>query len=190
MNALRTKKLPYHALVLGAALTLGALAPTSAQAGLMGNTIEGFYYFPNDTTLYGNFSYSVNPFIVAPGVESILTVDGSVTTDVDFSDDALVLTPTTNVTYTGTNFNGPQFAVLAGNPFSSILSVTASGGQSVTAALVSGVLQVNWQGQSFTPGDTVTVQFEGNVVPEPSTLAMLGAGGLVGFALRRRLRRV
>lgn len=164
------------------ALTLGALAATPAQAGLIGNSIQGFYYLPTSTSLYGDFSYSVNPFTVGTGVESVLTVDGSVTTDVDFSDATLVLTPTFAVGYAGASFHGPAFSVLSGNPFGTITSVATSGGQTVTAAIVAGVLEVNWQNQTFSAGDTVTVNF---AVPEPGTFALFGAG-LAGLSLVRR----
>lgn len=175
------------AVIAGAVLSLAVFAATPATAGLLGNTIEGAYYFPTDTSLYGSFSYSVNPFVVGAGVETVLTVDGFATTDVDFSDTALVLGVTADVPYTPASFNGPQFSVLSGDPFGSILSVIASGGQTVTAAIVAGVLQVNWQGQIFTSGDTITIEFGPTAVPEPGSLALLGAG-LAGLALLRRRR--
>jgi hypothetical protein len=162
-------------------------AASSAQAlPLTGDTISGTFHFPNDGTVYGNFTYSVNPFVVGAGVESVLTVDGFAQTNVDFGPTSLVLTILNTVGYTGASFNGPGFAILAGSGFGSIANVLVSGGQSVAVGIVGGELQVNWQGASFNAGDTITVNFENGRVPEPATLLMLGAG-LGAAALRRRL---
>ena len=100
-----------------------------------------------------------------------------------------MLTPTVNVGYSFSSFNGQEFSVLSGNPFGSVLSVVSSGGQTVTAAVVAGVLQVNWQGQNFNAGDTVTIDFGSKPVPEPSSFALLGLGGIglaIGAYRRRR----
>lgn len=172
------------------ALAFAGFTSAQANAGLIGNTITGSYYFPDAATVYGGFSYSVNPFVVGAGVESVLTIDGFATTDVDFSDAALVLTPTADVGYNGSSFNGPKFFITSGDPFSSVSSVVTSGGQTVTAEIVSGVLEVNWSGQAFAPGDTITVNFSGlTSVPEPTSAALFG-GALVGLALWRRRKAV
>jgi hypothetical protein len=90
----------------------------------------------------------------------------------------LVLTALGRVKYASSSFNGPTFSVLSGDPFGAISSVIASGGQSVLVSIVGGVLQVNWEGQTFSSGDTVTVSFGSGTVPEPSTWLMM----LFGFA--------
>ena len=182
-----------HALLAGAVLIgIGAMAGSSqAATDLTGDSIEGSYDYPDATTAYATASYSVNPFTVGAGVESVLTVDNFATTNVDFSANQLVLTMTADVGYTSASFNGPEFSVLSGSGFGSVASVVTSGGQSVSASIVGGVLEVNWQGQSFNSGDTITISFGSGVVaaPELSTWAMMGVGfvglGFAGFRSRR-----
>src|SRR5579872_3507984 len=94
-------------LLSASVLAFAAFMATPAHAGLTGDSIQGAYYFPTATNLYGNFNYSVNPFTVGTGIESVLTVDGRITTNVDFGDTSLVLTLTTPVDWTLTSFNGP-----------------------------------------------------------------------------------
>jgi len=171
---------------------IGAVAsPSQAAIDLTGDSIEGSYDYPTATTTYATAAYSVNPFTVGTGVESVLTVDNFATTNVDFSADQLVLTITAGVGYASAAFNGPEFSVLSGSGFGSVASVVTSGGQSVLASIVGGVLEVNWQGQSFNSGDTVTISFQNGVLgaPELSTWAMMGIGfaGL-GFAAFRSRR--
>jgi hypothetical protein len=164
---------------------LGAMSAGPVRASsLIGDVISGSYDFPCSSCTYGGFSYSVNPFTVGAGPESTLCVDGNPTL-VDFSASSLVLTAP-SVSYTGTAFNGPEFGVNSGNPFDPVSSVVTSGGQSVSAYVSAGTLFVNWEGQGFTSGDTVTINFAG-AVPEPSTWAMLllGFAG-VGFMAYRR----
>jgi hypothetical protein len=59
---------------------------------LLNDVIVGSYAYPTSSSIYGRFSNSVNPFVVNGTVETVLTVDGNVTTDVKFSADSLVLT--------------------------------------------------------------------------------------------------
>jgi hypothetical protein len=169
-------------LVSIALLALSAAGAARASTGLTGDLIEGGYLFPDDATPYPGASYSVNPFTVGAGVDSVLSV-AIITTNVDFSDDQLVLTAVDPSSYTSALFNGPTFSVLSGSPFGAISSVIASGGQSVVASIVGGVLQVNWEGQTFSSGDTVTVSFASVAAPEPSAWLMMlfGFAGL-GFA--------
>src|SRR5689334_16428993 len=107
-------------LVAGAVLSIATLAASPATAGLLGDSIQGAYDFPCDTCLYDLFSYSVNPFTVGAGVDSILNVDIINDINVDFSDNALVLTFQEDVGWNPASFNGPEFTVLSGNPFGSI----------------------------------------------------------------------
>src|SRR5438128_8434531 len=105
-------------LMLAAALILAGLTAMPAQAaGLEGSSVQGYYYFPCDSCLYGNFSYTTNPFTVGAGSESTLQVDsGNALVDVDFSAFSLVLTHEKQVGFNGCcSFNGPEFKVLSGN---------------------------------------------------------------------------
>jgi hypothetical protein len=62
------------------------------RVGLLGDVISGSYDFPTSSSVYGRFNYSVNPFVVNGTVETTLTVDGNMTTDVNFNASSLVLT--------------------------------------------------------------------------------------------------
>jgi hypothetical protein len=167
-------------LLLGAALATGA----PAQAGLLGQTIQGSYHLPSVGTVFGNFSYSTNPFVVGAGSDSTLIVSGIFGIDVNFHDDGLILTLPAAGWSKGA-FHGPVFDLLSGD-FPSVAVIQASGGQTVSASIIGGDLYINWQGQFFASGDTVTLRFTGPVgVPAPASLALFGLG-LVGLAAFRR----
>jgi hypothetical protein len=171
-------------------------APASA-ATLVGDSISASYGFPDVGTFPTGFvSYAPSTFtVVDPGVESVLSLFSFLpprTTDtinVDFSANALTFTFETAASRSPGTFNGPEFTVLSGNPFDPISSVVISGGQTVNAAIVGGVLEVNWQNQLFAQGDTVVVNFS-PAVPEPSTWAMLllGFAGVGFMAYRRKTK--
>jgi hypothetical protein len=170
-------------------------APASA-ATLVGDSISASYGFPDAATVpTGFFSYSPSTFTVDAGVESVLSIASNSppgtndTINVDFSANALTFTFETAASRSPGTFNGPEFTVLSGNPFDPISSVVISGGQTVNAAIVGGVLEVNWQNQLFAQGDTVVVNFS-PAVPEPSTWAMLllGFAGVGFMAYRRKTK--
>ena len=120
-----------------------------------------------------------------------LALLAGVFTEVDFDASSLVFTVLTPIAYNPGAFNGPEFTVLTGNPFGNVVSVSSPAGQPVTAHVSGGVLFVNWQGDSFLANDTITITFDNNGVPEPSTWAMMliGFAGL-GFAFRQSRRKV
>jgi len=165
-------------LLIGAAAA--ALIAAPSQAALLGDSISGQYFFPTTGSPYGGFSITSNPFTVGAGSEATFFVDGN-PIDIDFSDTQLVLT-LPSVGFTSASFNGIIFTNLT-DAFSPITSFSGA-----TASLNSGLLQINWQGQSFSKGDKVIVNFgAAPAVPEASTWAMMIAGfGAVGFAMRRR----
>jgi PEP-CTERM motif len=162
-------------------------------ATLIGDQISAAYDFPTSTTVVSPPTVSFSPatFTVGAGVESTLSIQSlsnpSTFDQISINFDASSLTFTflnAETRSTGT-FNGPEFTVTSGNPFGSILNV-AAGSHTVTASLASGVLEVNWEGQSFAANDTVVITFA-NAVPEPSTWAMMLLGFLgVGLLAYRR----
>lgn len=184
----------FNLIAASALVATSLMASGSARADLVGNSISASYGFPTPGTFpFGFVSYSPATFTVGAGIESVLSIASNLhppvndIINVDFSANALTLTFVNAETRNAGTFNGPEFTVLTGNPFSAISSVIISGSQSVTAAIVGGVLEVNWQGQAFNAGDTVVVNFTA-AVPEPSTWAMMIAGfaGLGFLAYRRR----
>jgi hypothetical protein len=148
---------------------------------LLGDTISAQYDFPTSSSP-GALPIT-SSFTVGPGIEG--TIIGG-TVDIDFSDSSLTLTYLQRETWAPASFNGPEFTITSGNPFPAITTVSVSGGQTVGASFAGGVLDINWQGQSFALGDTVVINFA-SAVPEPSTWAMmiLGFAG-VGFMAYRR----
>jgi hypothetical protein len=177
------------------ALLLGVLAfstPASAVTTLIGDVIFADEFFPCDTCEAADASFTVNPFTVGPSIETSLSPNqGFDFTEVDFDASSLVFTVLSDITYNPGAFNGPEFTVLSGNPFGNVVSVSSPAGQPVTAHVSGGVLYVNWQGDSFLANDTITITFDNNGVPEPSTWAMMLIGFLgLGFAFRQSRRRV
>jgi hypothetical protein len=186
-------------LASAALLVSGLIGVTPARAAtLIGNSISASYGFPNPGTFPTGFvSYSPSTFSVAdPDVETVLSLVSNLhprspdVVFVDFSAHALTFTFLNAQTRTASSFNGPEFTVLSGNPFGAIDSVVTSGGQTVDASIVGGVLGVNWQGQIFAANDTVVINFA-SPVPEPSTWAMmiLGFTGVGFMAYRRKSKR-
>jgi len=162
----------------------------NAATTLIGDVIFGDYDVPCETCSAPDVaSYEFNPFTVASTIETSLVIEDNFATEVDFDASSLVFTVLNDVSYTSHPFNGPEFFVLSGNPFGNVVSVNSPAGQPVAAHVSGGVLFVNWQGDSFLANDTITIAFDNNGVPEPSTWAMMliSFAGL-GFVLRRKVR--
>jgi hypothetical protein len=176
-----------------ALIACGSLVATSASAlTLIGDTISASYGFPDAGTFPSGFVSYTNPtFTVGSGVETQLQITSNVHSgndliNVDFSAFALTFTFLNSETRSTGSFNGPEFTVLSGNPFGAITSVVAPSGETVLASIVNGVLEVNWEGDSFREGQTVVINFA-NAVPEASTWAMMVLGFFgVGFLAYRR----
>jgi hypothetical protein len=181
------------------AFAIGLLAAVSIStnpakaATLLGDQISAAYDFPTSTTLVTPPTVSFSPatFTVSSGVESTLgiaslTIPGAFDQiSIDFAASSLTFTFLNAETRSPGTFKGPEFTVTSGNPFGSILNV-AAGNHTVTESLVGGVLEVNWEGQSFATNDTVVITFA-NAVPEASTWAMMILGFLgVGFVAYRK----
>jgi hypothetical protein len=178
---------------VAALIACGSLATTTANAStLIGDEISASYGFPNAGTFPTGFvSYTHPTFTVGSGVETQLRITSNVHSgndliNVDFSASALTFTFLNSETRNPGAFNGPEFTVLSGTPFGAITSVVAPNGDTVHASIVSGVLEVNWEGDSFREGQTVVIDFA-NAVPEASTWAMMVLGFFgVGFLAYRR----
>ena len=184
------------ALSAAAALLISGLviAPSANAATLINNTISASYLFPDANTVpTGAFTYTHSTFSVTdPGVETTLIIanlaNPSINDEIaiDFTAYAVTFTWLNAASRTAAAFNGPEFTITSGNPFSAITNVV-SVGHTVSASLVGGVLEVNWAGQTFAANDTVVVNFA-SPVPELSTWAMmiLGFAGVGYMTYRRR----
>jgi hypothetical protein len=125
-------------------------------------------------------------------VETVLTVDGSIMTAVNFNADSLVFTLITPRSWTADPFNGPQFTVLSGDLFGSVIGIHANlqctPCSPVEAFVLGDTLFVNWQGGGGNTGDTITIDFAPvSAVPLPSTwvLMLTGFAGLAALRLFR-----
>jgi hypothetical protein len=159
--------------------SLFLLNPVHASI-LIGNEIEAEYDYPGFAP-YGPSSVTPNPFIVGPGLETVISIEDVTFLNVDFSDTSLLITLITILTdpvWLPALQNGPVFTVLSGNPFPAISSVTSTSGP-VSAFFSSGRLFINWAGMPYHTGDTVTVSFE---TPLPAALPLF-ASGLTGFGV-------
>jgi hypothetical protein len=154
---------------------LFAFSTPGVATNLIGDVILGSYNVPcaaATCNAFDQYEYSVNPFTVdAVSQETNLNIiDGDLNTGVDFNASSVVFTFQQDTTWNPFPFNGTEFAVVSGNPFGTVVSVTSPVGEPVDAYVSGGVLFVNWQGDSFKAGDMVTVAFG---APEPSTWAMM-----------------
>jgi hypothetical protein len=185
----------------------GAPMSTALAMTLLGDVISGSYDYPCDACT-DSHSYSNNPFVVDGTVETLLKVGATGTTnwDVNFNANTLVLTFVGTSGYVGSSvfyspapFNGPEFTILSGNSFASVIGVQADlhcAPCNPVQAYVSGeTLFVNWEGAGGDVGDTIEVDFSvgGPVgVPAPimaaglpGTITVLVGGALLGWSRRR-----
>jgi len=166
---------------------LFACSIPAVAANLIGDVILGSYDVPSaDSNAFEQYEFSVDPFTVEAGSEetNLNIIDGDLNTGVDFGASSVVFTFQQDTTWNPFPFNGTEFVVVSGNPFGSVVSVTSPGGEPVDAYVLGGVLFVNWQGDSFKAGDTVTIAFGVPEVPVWTMMA-LGFACLAIVAFRR-----
>jgi len=182
---------------LFAAVVALAISSVSAHAGLIGQTLSAQYFYPNTSSAYGPAAFVPPTFIVGAGVETVGDVEGVTTLTVDFSDSDLLLTLNTiltNPTWGSASFNGPIFTSATAL---NILGATNTGATTLVGFDDSRIsfnateLFLNWQGLSYQNGDVVSIHFESvTTVPEPTSIALLGAGIVTIGVWRRRRRKL
>jgi hypothetical protein len=163
-------------------IVTASLLPANASL-LSGTSATVTYYFPDTSTIFaGPQTATVN------STTEFVNFAGLV--NIDISDTNILLTFTRNGGPNFVSFDGPQFifaptlSSVSINPSSTFTAFTSS-----DLTLSGNVLWVNFAGLFVPNASTLSLDVTGSV-PEPSSLLLVGTGGL-GFllgAIRRKFR--
>lgn len=167
------------------ALAMGA---TQVKAGLMNDTVNGTYFFPDTGTVFSNQGNQVvNP------TASFTFLTGLPNVTVNVSDTSILATFDNPGSYTAGTFNGYVITDLTHSLISGLSLVTnVSGMDAGRVSFTNDSVSVNLQGLKMSTDSSIllNLNFGQTSVPEPSSL-VLGSSGLLmlGLGMLRRRRR-
>lgn len=169
---------------------------SSAHAGFIGRQLSVDYYYPNQSTSYGQSVETPPVFIVSDGIETVVNVENVTLIAIDVSDTSMQFDFSTThpgPTWLPNTFNGLIFNLISGNSFdfatASIDPSSTFGGFDLSrVSFNDSRVEINWQGLAYNSDTVLRIHFEPNAneVPEPATLSLLGLGFLGAVAMRRR----
>lgn len=177
------KKLTLSKKLILAIAAAGTLGMSSAVAGVIGDTVNVTYYFPDSATVYSDLGTQI-----VSGAGATYNFGGYF--DVLVTDTQIIAKNFKQTSsWTFASFNGFKVTDLTKN-FSTTYSVDGATVMSglTNANITNGgnFVSVNWNGLPFDPSTQVVLS-SASAVPEPESYVMLLTGlGLMGFMIRRR----
>lgn len=177
-----------------AAVALGLMAAMAgrAEAGYLNHSIHSQYFTPDLNTLFDDEgTATVSPTATFIAHENVGTVVPFL--QAKFTDTNLTITsvfPNGTQFFFNGAFNGFSFTDTGGNlgvtSFSVDAATNVAGFTASDVTLSQGRLLVNLAGLTIPTTGVISLDFLPASVPEPSSLALCGVGGLMGLAAVRR----
>ncbi len=175
--------------LLGALATVLLIGPMAAHATLLGATVNVSAYYPT----VGNLYQAGPDVVVSNAIEYPMGTFGSYNPSwqIDITDTQIRITNTggTGFPYLNAAFNGWVLTMVSGPAITGGSVAVGSQFNPNSITLVGNQLFLNYQGVTGEGTLTSIIDIRtGASVPEPGTLALLGAGLLGVFFARRRKR--